>query len=92
LNPIGPVVSEGGNFKLHPPLFSIFSNGGWRSALPDIILKGDHPRPIQAKFSSNWPSSFRDEDFINFFPPFLFLVTAAKVMTKAHLTQTLWVR
>jgi hypothetical protein len=70
LDPIGPVVSEEEN--VIPP-FSIFSSDdhvGWRSALPDTILKGDHPRPIKAKFSSNWPSSFRDEDFLNFFPLF----------------------
>jgi hypothetical protein len=32
---------------------SIFSNGGhlgYRTALTDIILKGDHPRIISAKF------------------------------------------
>jgi hypothetical protein len=32
---------------------SIFSNGGllgYRTALTDIILKGDHPRTISAKF------------------------------------------
>jgi hypothetical protein len=33
--------------------FSIFSNGGhlgYRTALTDTILKGDHPRIISAKF------------------------------------------
>jgi hypothetical protein len=45
---------------------SIFSNGGhlgYRTALMDTILKGDHPRIISAKFGSDWLSSFRGEDF-----------------------------
>jgi hypothetical protein len=40
------------NFELLP-IFSIFSNGGhlgYRTALMDTILKGDHPRIISAKF------------------------------------------
>ena len=45
---------------------SIFSNGGhlgYRTALTDTILKGDHPRIISAKFGWDWFSSFRGEDF-----------------------------
>jgi hypothetical protein len=45
------------NFELLPILtdyaISIFSNGGhlgYRTALTDTILKGDHPRIISAKF------------------------------------------
>ena len=53
---------------------SIFSNGGhlgYRTALTDTILKGDHLRIISAKFGSDWLSSFRGEDFfLNFIPPF----------------------
>ena len=40
---------------------SIFNNGGhlgYRTALTDTILKGDHLRIIQTKFGWNWPSSF----------------------------------
>jgi hypothetical protein len=45
---------------------SIFSNGGhlgYRKALTDTILKGDHLRIISAKFGWDWLSSFRGEDF-----------------------------
>jgi hypothetical protein len=47
---------------------SIFSNGGhlgYRTALTDTILKGDHLRIISAKFGWDWHSSFRGEDFSN---------------------------
>ena len=56
---------------------SIFSNGGhlgYRSALMDTILKGDHPRIISAKFGWDWLSSFRGEEFFLISSPlFLFL-------------------
>ena len=56
---------------------SIFSHGGhlgYRTALTDKILKGDHPRIISVKFGWDWLSSFRREDFFKFHPPFfLFL-------------------
>ena len=56
---------------------SIFSNGGhlgYRSALTDTVLKGDHPRIISAKFGWDWLSSFRGEDFFLISSPlFLFL-------------------
>jgi IS1 family transposase len=48
---------------------SIFSNGGhlgYRTALTDTILKGDHLRIISAKFGWDWLSSFREEDFFSF--------------------------
>ena len=42
--------------------------------MPDIILEGDHPRIISAKFGWDWLSSFRGEDFFLFHLPFfLFL-------------------
>jgi hypothetical protein len=31
--------------------------------MPDIILEGDHPRIISAKFGWDWLSSYRGEDF-----------------------------
>jgi hypothetical protein len=31
--------------------------------MPDIILEGDHPRIISAKFGWDWHSSYRGEDF-----------------------------
>jgi len=33
--------------------------------MPDIILEGDHPRIISAKFGWDWLSSFRGEDFFS---------------------------
>ena len=56
---------------------SICSHGGhlgYRTALTDTILKGDHPRIISAKFGWDWLSSFRGEDFFFISSPlFLFL-------------------
>ena len=56
---------------------SIFSNGGhlgYRTALTDTILKGDHTRIISAKFGWDWLSNFRGEDFFLISSPFfLFL-------------------
>jgi hypothetical protein len=52
---------------------SIFSNGGhlgYRTALTDTILKGDHLRIISAKFGWDWLSSFRGEDFFLISSPF----------------------
>jgi hypothetical protein len=40
----------------------MMSHLGYRKALTDIILKGDHPRIISAKFGRDWLSSFRGED------------------------------
>jgi hypothetical protein len=41
--------------------------------MPDILLEGDHPRIISAKFGWDWLSSYR-EDFIKISSPlFLFL-------------------
>jgi hypothetical protein len=58
-------------FNIYYGIFyiSIFSNGGhlgYRTALTHTILKGDHIRIISAKFSWDWLSSFREEDFFNF--------------------------
>jgi hypothetical protein len=44
----------------------LWSNGGhlgYRTALTDTILKGDHPRIISAELGWDWHSSFRGEDF-----------------------------
>ena len=57
---------------------SIFSNGGhlgYRTALTDTFLKGDHPRIISAKFGWDWLTSFRGEDFFLISSPF-FLILA----------------
>jgi hypothetical protein len=62
------------NFEILPILtdywpfeeISIFSNGGhlgYRTALTDTILKGDHLRINSAKIGWDWLSSFRGEDF-----------------------------
>jgi hypothetical protein len=61
---------------------SIFSNGGhlgYRTALTDTILKGDHQRVILAKLESNWPSSLKGKKF-KFHPPFLFSATVAMLL------------
>jgi hypothetical protein len=52
----------------------VLCNGGhlgYRTALTDTILKGDHPRIISAKFGWDWLSSFRGEDFFLISSPFL---------------------
>jgi hypothetical protein len=54
---------------------SIFSHGdhlGYRTALTDTILKGEHPRIISAKFGRNWLSSFREDFFLISSPFFYF--------------------
>jgi hypothetical protein len=46
---------------------SIFSNGGhlgYRTALTDTILKGDHRRIISAKVGLDWLNRFRDDFFL----------------------------
>jgi hypothetical protein len=43
--------------------------------MPDIILEGDHPRIISAKFGSDWLSSFRGEDFLKISSPLLLNLT-----------------
>jgi hypothetical protein len=51
-------------------IFSILSNGGhpgWKADLSDIILKGDHPSTIPAKFGLICHSGFTfKEDFLCF--------------------------
>ena len=71
---------------------SIFSNGGhlgYRTALTDTILKGDHPRIISAKFSWDWLSSFRGEDFFLTSSPLfsIFSLAASLVGSRDHRTQ-----
>ena len=46
---------------------------GWRAGSSDTILKGDHSRTIQPKFGPDWPSSFREEDFLIFLLKFSIL-------------------
>ena len=70
---------------------SIFSNSGhlgYRTALTDTMLKGDHPRVISAKFGWDWLSSFRGEDFfLNFIPLFsIFCLAAILVGSLDHRT------
>ena len=50
-----PLITDGGHL-------------GWTSGQTNTILNGDHPRTIPSKFGPNWPSSFRREDFLLFFP------------------------
>jgi hypothetical protein len=54
---------------------SIFSHGGYlgyRTALTDTILKGEHPRIISEKFGRDWLSSFREDFFLISSPLFYF--------------------
>jgi hypothetical protein len=41
--------------------------------MPDTLLEGDHPRINSAQFGWDWLSSFREDLFLNFIPPFYFL-------------------
>ena len=70
---------------------SIFSNGGhlgYRTALMDTILKGDHPRIFSAKFGWDWLSSFRGEVFLISSPLFsIFSLAAILVGSRDHRTQ-----
>jgi hypothetical protein len=43
-------------------IFSNSSHFEWRAGLSDTVLKGDHPRTIQAKFALIWVCGFRGED------------------------------
>ena len=71
---------------------SIFSNGGhlgYRTALTDTILKGDHPRIIPAKLDLDWLSSFRGEDFFLISSPLFSIFSLAAIMvgSRDHRTQ-----
>jgi hypothetical protein len=44
-------------------IFSHCGHLGYRTALTNIILKGDNPMIISAKFAWNWLSSFRGDFF-----------------------------
>jgi hypothetical protein len=71
---------------------SIFSNGGhlgYRTALTDTILKGDHLRIISAKFGS---VVSEEKIFFTFHPPFsIFCFAAILVGSRDHRTQ-IWKR
>ena len=41
------------------PICSIGGNLGYRTALMETIVKGEHTRIISAKFGLDWISSFR---------------------------------
>jgi hypothetical protein len=59
-----PILTDYANFEE----ISIFSNGGhlgYRTALTDTILKGDHLRIIPAKFDRNF---FKWPKLLNFKP------------------------
>ena len=61
---------------------SIFSNSGhlgYRTALTDTILKGDHPRIISAKFGC-----FRGEDFFLISSPFFFIFSLAAILVESR--------
>jgi hypothetical protein len=70
---------------------SDFSNGshlGYRTALMDPILKGDHLRIISAKFGRDWLSSFREDFFYISSPLFsIFCFAAILVGSRDHRTQ-----
>ena len=54
-------------FLLILSLCSIYRHGGhdgWPAGSSDTNFKGNPVRMIQAKFGLNWPSGFREEDFL----------------------------
>ena len=57
--------------------------------MPDIILEGNHPRIMSAKFGLDWLSSFRGEDFLKISSPFssIFSLAAILVGSRDHRTQ-----
>jgi hypothetical protein len=57
--------------------------------MPDIILEGDHPRIISAKFGRDWLSSFRGEDFFLISSPLfsIFSMVAILVGSRDHWTK-----
>ena len=62
---------------------SIFNNGGhlgYRTALTDTILKGDHLRIISAKFGWNWLSSFRGEDSFKISSPLFSILSLVAIL------------
>ena len=70
---------------------SIFSNGGhlgYRTALMDTILKGNHRRIFSAKFGWDWLSSFRGEVFLISSSLFsIFSLAVILVGSRDHRTQ-----
>ena len=57
--------------------------------MPDIILEGDHPRIISAKFGCDWFSSFRGKDSFKIACPLfsIFSLVAILVGNRDHRTQ-----
>jgi hypothetical protein len=57
-------ISEIAILNFIPPFFyfKLCGHLGWKSASPDTILEGDHPRTIPPKFGCNWPSGFWGEN------------------------------
>jgi hypothetical protein len=57
--------------------------------MPDIILEGDHPRIISAKFGWDWLSSYRGEDLFKISSPLfsIFSLVAILVGSRDHRTQ-----
>ena len=89
LVPIGPVVSEMKIFQISSPFF-IFSNNdyvGWRSALPDTILEGDH---TNGPFHQSLVLSGQVVSEENIFSNCVRTDDRRKVMSKVHMI--LWVR
>jgi hypothetical protein len=69
-------------------MFSCGGHLGRRSEMPNIILEGDHPRIISAKFGWDWLSNFK-EDFFLISPPLfsIFSFVAILVGSGDHRTQ-----
>ena len=51
---------------------------GRSSEMLDTILEEDHPRISSAKFGWDWLSSFREDFFLNFIPPFFLICIISK--------------
>jgi hypothetical protein len=54
--------------------------------MPDIILEGDHPRIISAKFGRDWLSSFRGEDFVLISSPLFSIFSMAAILVGSGIT------
>ena len=57
--------------------------------MSDILLEGDHPRIISAKFGRDWLSGFRGEDFFKFHPPFSYFWLGGRLGWKSGSPDTI---
>jgi hypothetical protein len=63
---------------------------GRGSEMTVTLLEGDHPRIISGKFGWDWLSSFREDFFLSFIPPFS-IFSFADILHKNLLFRNHWV-